>query len=269
MPTLFDIYVKNLKLIIPLTKEREKELFEGKITDAAFTELFSGCLRFVVKIAKEHSDAWPNFDIMDLIQEGNLGLMAGIVKFDISKGLRLTTFVSSWIRGSIYRYIQQNQHVISITKTVAHQRLFDSYNKEKSFLESKGLPTDDKTMANRLNVKEKDLREVAPILSGGVVSLTNNDLDLLNEDDPEKMMLKKEKDLRISQLIKDFDFTLNERQRYIFKKRMISDSPLTQGELAKITMTTQQNISKIEQGVMRGLREFFSKDDIKDVLNNG
>ena len=272
MPTLFDIYIKNLKLLTPLTKEREKELFEFEgetMGDASFIELMSGNLRFVVKIAKEYSDAWPNFDIMDLIQEGNIGLMSGIVKFDSKKGLRLTTFVSSWIRGAIYRYIQQNQSSVNITKTAAHQRIFDNYNKEKNFLESKGLPTDTKTMAKHFNIKEKDLSEVTPILSGGIVSLTNNNLNLLNEEDPETVMLKKEKDSRILQLIADFSKTLTEPQQFIFQRRMVSDAPLTQEELAKIILTTQQNISKIEQNVMRSARKFFSEDDIKDILNNG
>ena len=270
MPNLFDMYVKNLKAILPLTKEREKELFEAEITDDGFLELIHGNLRFVVKIAKEYSEAWPNFDIMDLIQEGNIGLMAGIVKFEPKKGFRLTTFVSPRIRGAIYRYIQQHQNSVNVTKTDAHAKLFDKYSKEKTVLESQNLPTDTKAMADHLNVKEKDLGEVEPLLAGnGVVSLTDSNLNLLDEDDPETMMLKKEKETRIAQLIRDFSDTLTEPQRFVFRNRMISDEPLTQEELAKITMTTQQNVSKIEQNVIRSAREFFSKDDIKDVLNNG
>ena len=136
-------------------------------------------------------------------------------------------------------------------------------------LESKNLPTDTKAMAEHLDVKEKDLREVEPLLSGGVISLTDNDLGLLDENDPETMLLKKEKETRIAKLINDFGVTLTEPQLFVFKNRMISDTPLTQEELAKITMTTQQNISKIEQNVIRSAREFFSKDDIKDILTNG
>ena len=264
------MYVKNLKVILPLTEQQEKELFKGEVSDADFLELMLGNLRFVVKIAKEYSEAWPNFDIMDLIQEGNIGLMAGIVKFKPKKGFRLTTFVSPRIRGAIYRYIQQHQNSVNITKTDAHAKLFDKYSKEKTFLESKNLPTDTKAMANHLNVKEKDLGEVEPILAGnGVVSLTDSNLNLLDENDPETMMLKKEKESHIAKLIRDFSATLNERQRFVFERRMISDEPLTQEELANVTMTTQQNISKIEQIIMRNAHEFFPKDDIKDILNNG
>ena len=269
MPNLFDLYVKNLKAFLPITEEREKELFGAEINDEAFLELVHGNLRFVVKIAKEYSEAWPNFDIMDLIQEGNIGLMAGIVKFEPKKGFRLTTFVSPRIRGAIYRYIQQHQNSVNVTKTDAHAKLFDKYSKEKTILESQNLPTDTKAMAEHLDVKEKDLSEVEPLLTGkGVVSLTEGNLNLLDEQDPEVMMLNKERETRIAKLIKDFGVTLNERQRFVFERRMISDEPLTQEELANVTMTTQQNISKVEQTVIRSAREFFSKDELKDILNN-
>jgi len=271
MKNLLELYIKSIKQYKLLTKKKEILLLAAYKygSKTALDKLINANLRFVIKIAKEYHIAWPNFDIMDLIQEGNIGLMQGIKKRNTKSKERLSTYISYWIKATIYNYIKQNQSSIRITNTKAHRKIFDNLTREREYLEQKGLPTNTEHVAKVLNVNENDIVTVEPLLTAnGVVSLFNTEINDTTYD-TEVLYIKKETEQRLNNKIEKFKKRkLSPKQEFVFTKRMIADKPLTQKLLAKITLTTQQNIFKIEQIIIRKARKFFKKEDIKELFTN-
>src|SRR6185312_12783628 len=121
-------------------------------------------LRLVVKIAMEYRTMYAN--VLDLIQEGNIGLMKAVSKFDPTKGARLGYYASWWIRSYILKYLLDNFRLIRVGTTQAQKKLFYHLLKEKERMEAQGLLAGPKLLAEKLNVREKDVVEMEQRLSG-------------------------------------------------------------------------------------------------------
>ncbi len=239
--------------------------------DAAKT-LVSANLRLVVKIAFEYRTYYSN--LLDLIQEGNIGLMKAVSKFDPTKGARLGYYASWWIRSYILKYLLDNFRLVKVGTTQAQKKLFYHLMREKERLEAQGLLAGPKLLAERLNVREKDVVEMQQRLSGQGIEMSldtplernegrpTTHMDLL-VDDGENI----DDTLAHNQLISilhdrlpAFQDTLNEKERKILNDRLLAEEPKTLQEVADLYGLTRERARQIETKVMEKLREFLKSD---------
>jgi len=246
----------------------------------AAKSLVSANLRLVVKIAYEYRSYTTN--LLDLIQEGNVGLMKAVSKFDPTKGARLGYYASWWIRSYILKYLLENFRLVKLGTTQSQKKLFYHLMREKERLEAQGLAAGPKLLADRLNVREKDVIEMEQRLGhrGGEVSLDApvgdgdegrvvSHVDLL-EDDQELAGERLERDQLLQLLARrlpEFEKTLNEREKKIFSERVMADEPKTLQEIAETYGLTRERARQIEAKMIKKLRSFL-KEDLRGALGD-
>ena len=159
-------YISEISKYPLLTKEREEELVKKMLSGdvGAARLLVMSNLRLVVKIALEYKNMYNN--VMDLIQEGNIGLMKAISMYDPSKGAKLSYYSSWWIRSYILKFLIDNFRLVKIGTTQVQKRLFYNLLQEQKKLENQGLLALPETLSKKLNVKEKDVLEMSTRLLG-------------------------------------------------------------------------------------------------------
>lgn len=255
-----------------LTREQEHDLAvewkEQGDTDAA-RALIEHNLRLVVKIAWEYRSAHRN--LLDLVQEGNIGLMMAVKNFDPYKGVRLSSYAQYWIRAYILRYIINNFHLVKIGTTQAQRKLFFNLRKEKERLEREGFVPSTKLLADRLNVKEEEVREMDQRLSGGEVSMetpvgggedgtTTLEYFLADESEPVSDQVADEEQMaRFRKALEEYRKTLSERDGYIFDKRLISENPLTLEEIGTHFGVSKERARQLEERIKNNLRKFLDE----------
>lgn len=222
-------------------------------------------LRLVIKIAVQYSRVWPMFEVMDLVQEGNIGLMTGIKKFDPDKKVKFSTYISYWIKAYIYNFIMWNTTSIKLTNTKAHRKIFNNLSKEKRKLESKGLEFNVAEIAEKLKVSEQDIFDLDALLKPGN-TLQIEKQKILDEQTPEYILLHNERRNQINNIIDAFRVTLTPMQKYIFTNRILREHPATLNECAHICCTTKQNIHRIERNLMKAARDFFDVKELKRIF---
>jgi RNA polymerase sigma-32 factor len=231
---------------------------------AAYTLVLAN-LRLVVKIAYEFRRNFTN--LMDLIQEGNIGLMRAVEKFDPYRDVKLSTYAVWWIRAYIIRYILNNWSLVKIGTTQAQRRLFFNLKKAKRELESKGYRPVPKLIAAKLNVKEEEVVEMEKRLSGSDLSL---DAPLDDDSDSNRMDFIADEsrdvsdclaDLEIQELVqrklREFGATLDDREREIFERRLLADVPVTLRELGKEFGVSRERVRQLEAALKKRLAEFL------------
>ncbi len=255
-----------------LTKEEEYQLAvkykEQKDKDAAF-RLVTGNLRLVVKIALEFHRAWV-MNLLDLIQEGNMGLMQAVKKFDPHQGIRLSSYASFWIRAYILKFILDNWRLVKIGTTQAQRKLFFNLQKEKAKLESLGYAAEPKQIAKAMGVKEKEVIQMDQRMSSWEASLdtpvrgdTERSLmDFLPEkDEPiDKKLAKREIQSLVNEKLQEFKKTLKDKELYLFEHRLMADKPATLQEVGNEYGITRERARQIEEKLLRKIRSFLEKE---------
>jgi len=154
-------YMAELANHAPISREEEHELavkwVEEQDVEAA-RRLVLANLRLVVKIAMEYRRAWTN--VLDLIQEGNVGLVQATRRFDPYQGVKLSSYAAYWIRAYILKYILDNFRIVRMGTTRAQRKLFFNLNKEKRKLEIEGYAVEPRLLAERLDVSEDDVSDM-------------------------------------------------------------------------------------------------------------
>jgi RNA polymerase sigma-32 factor len=240
--------------------------------DAA-KRLIQANLRLVIKIAFEYRNIYSQ--VMDLIQEGNIGLMKAVSKFDPTKGARLAYYSSWWIRSYILKYLLDNFRLVKIGTTQAQKKLFYQLMKEKNRIESLGQLASPKLLASNLEVKEKEVIEMEHRLSpqGGEVSLNRpvkNDssdetspsfLDFLSDpsQSADEQLQHNELLNVLSDHLEDFRKTLNPKELQILNERILSEQPKTLQEIASQHKLTRERARQIESKVISKLKTFLSQ----------
>jgi len=235
---------------------------------AAAKALVSANLRLVVKIAFEYRSFYSN--LLDLIQEGNVGLMKAVSKFDPTKGARLGYYASWWIRSYILKYMIDNFRLVKIGTTAAQKKLFYHLVREMDRLESQGLVAGPKLLAQNLNVREKDVIEMEQRLlhGGGEVPLdapragSENKHTLMDTmaDEHESIDMTLERDQLIKILhdsLEDFNKLLDPKEKRILADRLLSEEPKTLQEVADNYGLTRERARQIETKVIEKLRNFL------------
>ncbi|MBI5488969.1 MAG: RNA polymerase factor sigma-32 [Deltaproteobacteria bacterium] len=277
-------YLREIHRYPLLAQEQEKSLavkyYERQDVDAA-AALVTANLRLVVKIAFEYRRAYRN--VMDLIQEGNIGLMQAVKKFDPFRGVKLSTYASWWIRAYILRYLLNNWRLVKIGTTQAQRRLFFNLSKEKRRLESLGIDATPQNIAEGLSVTpaeviEMDRRLAAPEASldaparapgsGGDGDRGATRLDLLsNEDVPtDEALVVAEFNDKLQTKVAEFAETLSGRDADVFRNRLWADKPETLQEIGDRYSLTREGVRQIEKRILARLRKFL-EEQMGDYLD--
>lgn len=267
------LYLKEISRHKLLTIEEEKELTAellrtGDIEVAK--KLVLANLRLVVKIALEYKNSYKN--IMDLIQEGNIGLMKAVSKYDPSKGAKLSYYASWWIRSYILKFILDNFRLVKIGTTQEQKKLFYNLMREKQRLMSMGITPDVKLLSDNLGVSEKAVIEMDQRLgsSGQEMSLDrplDEDggrqtlMDVISDDDiPLEDKLSELQNLEIlKENLQDFVKGLKPRDQEIFKKRLLSEIPESLQSIADQYGVSRERIRQVEERLIEQLKIYMSE----------
>lgn len=267
-------YLAEVRRYPFLSKEEELQLFheyQVKGSREAAVKLILANLRVSVAIAADYRHTGA--DQMDLIQEGNVGLMQAIKKFDPTKNVRFHAYAAWWVRAYVLRYLLNTYRLVKIGTTQEQRRLFYNLRKEKAKLEQQGFVPDVKLLADRLQVRERDVLEMDQRLGSWEFSLDqplSQDsegtlLDVLPSQSPDIDEELAEGQLRIlfRKKLAEFAKTLNEREEDILRNRLLSETPLTLEELGHKYSVTKERARQLEAKIIKELRGFMKKD-LKD-----
>jgi RNA polymerase sigma-32 factor len=260
------LYIHRINRFPLLTKEEEYDLAvrwrEHNDIEAAHKLVVSN-LRFVVKIAYEYADY--GLKIMDLIQEGNIGLMQAVKKFEPKKGFRLISYAVWWIRAYIQNFIIKSWSLVKIGTTQAQKKLFYKMGQTKRKLGIDATTEEDiGAIARSLNVKDRDVRDMNGRLSGRDLSLNTavkegedtTYIDFVSEEpSQETVMIDEEETSLLKNDIKDAMTQLNEKESYIIRHRIMAGKPKTLAEIADTFSISRERVRQIEEGALKKLRK--------------
>jgi RNA polymerase sigma-32 factor len=268
-------YLSEISRYRLLTRDEERELGrlvqEENDPDAAYT-LVTANLRLVVKIALEFQRVWMQ-NLLDLIQEGNIGLMQAVKKFDPYKNVKFSYYASFWIKAYILKFIMDNWRLVKIGTTQGQRKLFFKLKKEKQKLIDEGFDPKPKLLSERLGVTEKEIVDMDQRLDGWDVSL---DAPLKDDSDTERIeflsttaesaedkVAKKEIESLLHTKINEFKKDLSERELEIFNIRIFSDNPVTLQEIGDRYGISRERVRQIEKNIMKKMKDYF-KQEIPD-----
>src|SRR3989339_1328977 len=268
----FQRYLMDITKYKLLSREREHEIavrvFENDDRDAAY-EMVTSNLRLVVKIALEFQRMWMQ-NLLDLIQEGNIGLMQAARKFDPSKNVKFSYYASFWIKAYILKFIMDNWRMVKIGTTQGQRKLFFRLKKEKRNLIDQGFDPKPKLLSERLGVSIKEVVDMDQRLDNWDLSLdeplksdSNTErIEFINleSDSSEDQMAKKEIEDILRTKVDEFKKGLNERELEIFERRIFSDSPETLQEIGEEYAISRERVRQIENNILKKMKAFFKKD---------
>jgi RNA polymerase sigma-32 factor len=274
-------YMREVQQHRLLSKTEEHELATSYVStgdlDAA-ARLVTANLRLVVKIAYEYRRAYRN--MMDLIQEGNIGLMQAVKRYDPYRGVKLSSYAAWWIRAYMLRYMLNNWRMVKLGTTQAQRKLFFNLNKEKARLSAMGIEPTSAEIAQRLSVDEKEVIEMDRRLSRGDASLDmpvgdgdNSSVarvELLSSGSPgpEQDTTSAELGELLKGELARFRTTLTGKDALIFDKRMVAEEPLTLQELGNEFGVSRERVRQLESRIAGKLRAFL-KDSLGDAFEVG
>lgn len=274
-------YMREVQRHPLLSPEEEHQLAVeyGKTQDVEIAKrLVTANLRLVVKIAYEYRRAYKN--MMDLIQEGNIGLMQAVKRYDPYRGVKLSSYAAWWIRAYMLRFILNNWRMVKIGTTQAQRKLFFNLSKEKAKLTAMGIEPTHEEIAKRLNVEESEVIEMDRRLSRGDASLDTpvnegegksaTRLELLPGDgaSPDQMAESLELSELLHERLQEFRQTLTGKDVAIFEKRLIADEPLTLQELGDEFGISRERVRQLEARLAGRLREYL-KEKLGDAVGVG
>lgn len=268
-------YLSEISQYRLLTRDEEvtlgKRVQEEGDPDAAY-QLVTANLRLVVKIALEFQRVWMQ-NLLDLIQEGNIGLMQAVKKFDPYKNVKFSYYASFWIKAYILKFIMDNWRLVKIGTTQGQRKLFFKLKKEKQSLIEQGFDPNPKLLSERLGVSEREVVDMDQRLNGWDVSLdspvkegSNTDrIDFINEGSAsaEDRVAQKEIEVLLHNKIAHFRKQMTDREVVIFDERIFSDTPLTLQQLGDRYGISRERVRQVEKNIIKKMREFF-KSEIPD-----
>jgi RNA polymerase sigma-32 factor len=272
--TALQQYLAEIRRYPFLSKEEELRLFQeyqAQGSREAAVKLILANLRVSVSISSEYLHTGA--DQMDLIQEGNVGLMQAIKKFDPTKNVRFYAYAAWWARAYILRYLLNTYRLVKVGTTQDQRKLFYNLKKEKAKLEREGFVPDAKLLADRLNVRERDVIEMDQRLGSWELSLDqplNQEtegtlLDILPSKEPaaDDQLADRELKTLFRQKLAEFTKGLPERDEDILRNRILSETPLTLDDLGQKYGITKERTRQLEARLIKRLRDYLKKE-IKD-----
>ena len=267
-------YMSETRRYPLLTPEEEHDLavrlVEHGDTKAA-RKLIEANLRLVVKIAYEYRRAHKN--LLDLVQEGNIGLIQAVSKFDPYRGVKLSSYAAFWIRAYILKFILNNWRLVKIGTTQAQRKLFFNLRKEREKLEQLGFAPTTALLAEKLDVPEKEVIEMERRLAAPEASLdapmgggddegTRTRLDYLpsDEDRPDRAVAQSEFSQLLKGKLEAFAQTLQGREQTIFRERWLTEEPLTLQEIGDRYNVSRERARQLEKRMLDRLKKYLEAE---------
>ena len=272
-------YLLEISKYEPLTLEEEQRLarlFRDEGDRGAGLRLVTANLRLVVRIVMLYHRVYAN--VMDLIQEGNIGLIQAVKHFKPDKGARLPTYASYWIKAFIIKFILDNYRIVKIGTTNDRRKLLFNLRREKERLRSDGFDPTPQLLAKRMDVKEEDVVAVEAAINSSDVSLD----DPAGDQDGEMRVMDRlastetlideeiargELKQILNEKLTEFSGMLRERDRVILMERLVAEQPRTLQEIADRYGVTREAIRVAEKKVLERLRQYMQQElaEFKDV----
>ncbi len=270
-------FINKVRSIKPLSAERELELavkYSQTGDISAAHELVVSHLPFVVKIAFQYKNYM--LPVQDLIQEGTIGLMKAVQRFDANKGYRLVSFAVWWIKAYIKNYILRSWSLVKIGTTQAQRKLFFRVGDIGKHLEQDDKTAQIEDLAKELKVKTDDVIEVEARVKAREWSLNEQigedkgltAIDLLEDTSPnqEKMFIRNESERELSAAVEKAMKKLNPREQFIISKRIMDDSPWTLQKLGEHFGTSRERVRQLEKRALNKLKSEFSPQFMEMTL---
>ncbi len=269
----FTAYLSEVQRHTLMTPEEEKEVSTryaqtGDVKAAA--RMVTANLRLVVKIAYEYRRAYKN--LMDLIQEGNIGLMQAVKRYDPYRGVKLSSYAAWWIRAYILRFILNNWRLVKLGTTQAQRKLFFNLNKEKQRLTAMGIDPTSNELARRLDVPENEVVEMDRRLSGNDVSLDApvgdsegralSRVEMLPSGGAgaDETLAGAEIDDMVRERLVAFEKTLTGKDVTIFRERLMADEPVTLQEIGDRYGISRERVRQLEKRLQDKLKVYLEHE---------
>ncbi|MGQ9510192.1 MAG: RNA polymerase sigma factor RpoH [Thermodesulfobacteriota bacterium] len=267
-----ETYLAQINQFPLLTPDEEFQLavryYKYKDISAAH-KLITSNLRFVVKVALEYRSY--GIKLVDLIQEGNIGLMMAVKKFNPYKGYRFISYAIWWIRAYIQNFIIKTWSLVKIGTTQAQKKLFYKIGKIRKALDSnEGDEKKYEVLAKDFDVAKEDIMEMEQRMASRDLSLDSpfdednelTHLDLLQEESPnQEEMLARQQEVEIREReVQKALKRLNEKEAYVIKHRIMADEPLTLQEIGNHLKLSRERVRQIESEALKKLRREISSN---------
>jgi len=258
----FRLYLQEISKHPVLTKDKEREIaerirvFKDK---KAEQELIVANLRLVVKIALDYYSYHLN--ILDLIQEGNIGLLRAVQKYDVTRGTRFSTYASFWIRAYVLKYLMDSWSIVKVGTKDSQRKLFYGLNKEKEKLEKLGITPSAQMLADNLDVSEADIEDMEKRLHNGDISLEDQLFDggeevmdtLSTDENIEETVSDKETRELLRRKLDDFKAILSEKERFVLEHRIMAEEPITLREIGERFNTSRESVRQLQTKITKNL----------------
>ena len=266
----FYAYLQEVRKYPALTEEEEKELAirykETGDLESAY-KLTTANLMLVIKIAMTFKREWQN--LMDLIQEGNVGLMKAVKNFDPFRGVRLSAYATWWIKSYILKHILDNWRLVRVGTTNARRKLLFNLKKEKEKLEREGFDPTTKLLAERFGVDETEVIDVSASIGAMDVSIdtpvrpdsTMTPAQTLSQDGQsveENVELKQFRQI-LNENIENFKAGLNPNEIEILNNRILSEDPLSLQEIGEQRGVTREAVRQAEQRLLKKFKTYIEE----------
>lgn len=274
--TPLQLYLQEISKYPLLEPEEELELAKRHFDEgdvAAAHRLITSNLRLVVKIANEFRKAQSN--LLDLVQEGNYGLMQAVKKYNPYKGVRLSSYGAWWIKAYILKYLLDNNGQVKIATTASQRKLFYNLRKETERLLLEYEKVDSKLLAASLKVPEKDVIEMQKRLASRDVSLdapldvdsasTRSDFLTDDQETIEDYLADQQVKVLFSGYLVEFRDSLKGRDQELFDLRLTSEEPLTLQDIGTKFGITRERARQIEARIIEKLKAFVKEKGTLDV----
>jgi RNA polymerase sigma-32 factor len=268
------LYIADIRRYALLTREEEHELavkYQQTGDVEAARRLVTSNLRLVVKIAHEYRRAHRT--LLDLIQEGNVGLVQAVKKYDPYRGVKLSSYAAWWIRAYMLKHILNNWRLVKIGTTQAQRKLFFNLKKEKDKLEAAGFDASSKALADVLHVSEREVIDMERRLGQGEMSLDaplgkdddsgRSHLDMLESSGDTRPDVRAEGDefrAMLRQKLEAFAETLRGRELTIFQERLLTDSPKTLQEIGESYGISRERARQLEKRLTDKLKKYLQAE---------